>query len=56
MEMKLVIGYIFFILAVILMFGHLFIFGTESTDIAWIIRVVAIGLAIVGAVLTTEKK
>jgi len=56
MEMKQVIGYILFILAAILMFGHLFIFGTESTDIAWVIRVGAVGLAIVGALLTTKGK
>jgi hypothetical protein len=54
--MKQVIGYILFILAIILMFGHLFIFGTESTAIVWVIRVVAVGLAIVGAALTAKGK
>ncbi len=54
--MKQVIGYILFILAIILMFGHLFVFGTKSIDIAWVIRGVAVGLAIVGAVLTTKGK
>ena len=54
--MKQVIGYILFILGIILMFGHLFILGKESTAIAWVIRAVALGLAIVGALLTGKGK
>jgi hypothetical protein len=54
--MKQVIGYILFILAAILMFGHLFVFGMENTAIAWVIRAVALGLAIVGAALTAKRK
>ena len=54
--MKQVIGYILFILGIILMFGHLFILGKVNTDVAWVIRGVALGLAIVGAMLSAKGK